>query len=69
VEIYCIIFFCYKFCRKIYKFVFCFVKLFIKHCLYKGNLMRAINVGLVVGTILGIINHYDMFVSGEFVRG
>jgi len=42
------------------------MKLFIKHATMKHNLSRAIKVGLVVGTILAIINHYDMFVLGDY---
>ncbi len=30
------------------------------------TVMRSIKVALVVGTLLGAINHYDMFASGEF---
>ena len=32
----------------------------------KVNLLRATKVGLVIGTVLGIINHYDMFISGVY---
>ena len=42
------------------------MKLFIKHAKKSHNISRAIKVGLVVGTILAVINHYDMFVSGQF---
>jgi len=41
------------------------MKLFIKHAVMRHNLFRAIKVGLVVGTILGIINHYDIFITGN----
>ena len=42
------------------------MKLFIKHCVFKHNIARAIKVALVVGTILGAINHFDMFLSGQY---
>ena len=42
------------------------MKTFIKHAKSKHNILRAIKVGLVVGTVLAIINHYDMFVSGQY---
>jgi hypothetical protein len=32
----------------------------------KDQLFLAIRIALVVGTILGIINHYDMFLSGNY---
>jgi len=32
----------------------------------KDKLFLAIRIALVVGTILGIINHYDMFLSGNY---
>lgn len=35
----------------------------------KQNVILAIKVSLVVGTILGIINHFDMFLSGNFESG
>lgn len=43
------------------------MKIFIKHCIEKKNLKRALTMSLIVGTILGAINHYDMFLSGEFI--
>jgi len=43
------------------------MKLFIKHCLSRKNLRRAVMMSLFVGTILGAINHYDMFLSGNYV--
>jgi len=42
------------------------MKLFIKHCSFKHNIVRAFKVALVVGTIIGTINHFDMFLSGKF---
>jgi len=42
------------------------MKLFIKHATKQGNVYRALKVGFVVGTILGAINHYDMFLTGEY---
>ena len=42
------------------------MKEFVKHAKQKQNLKGAIRVGLVVGTMLGIINHYDMFISGNY---
>jgi len=42
------------------------MKLFIRHFTAKHNIVRAVKVSMVVGTILGLINHYDMFLSGEF---
>jgi len=43
------------------------MELFIKHALHRVNLIRAVKMALVIGTVLGAINHYDMFVTGEFV--
>lgn len=42
------------------------MKIFLKHCAKKHNLLRALYIALLVGTILAAINHYDMFISGEF---
>lgn len=42
------------------------MKHFIRHAKRKHNIGRAIKVGLVVGTILAAINHYDMFLVGEY---
>ena len=39
---------------------------FLQCCKRKENWMRAIKVALVVGTALGIINHYDMFLYGTY---
>lgn len=41
--------------------------IFLKHCTKKHNLHRALYMGLFVGTILATINHYDMFISKEFI--
>lgn len=35
----------------------------------KQNVILAIKVSLIVGSILGMINHYDMFLSGNFDSG
>lgn len=32
----------------------------------KKKIFLAVRISLVVGTLLGIINHYDMFLSGNF---
>ena len=32
----------------------------------KNKIFLAMRIALVVGTILGIINHYDMFLSGNY---
>ena len=32
----------------------------------KSKIFLAMRISLVVGTILGIINHYDMFFSGNY---
>jgi hypothetical protein len=42
------------------------MKLFVKHCFFRHNIARAVKVALIVGTILGAINHFDMFLSGKF---
>ena len=42
------------------------MKHFVKHASSKHNIRRAIKVALVVGTVLGVINHYDMFLTGEY---
>jgi len=39
---------------------------FIRHAKQKHNIGRAIKVGLVVGTILATINHYDMLLTGQY---
>ncbi|MBP9887579.1 MAG: nitrate/nitrite transporter NrtS [Leptospiraceae bacterium] len=35
----------------------------------KQNIVLALKVSLVVGTILGMINHFDMFLSCNFEIG
>jgi hypothetical protein len=42
------------------------MKLFLKYAGRRETLARSIRVAGVVGTILGTINHYDMFVTGNF---
>lgn len=42
------------------------MKTFIKHCTERSNVIRAIKVSFLVGTILAIINHYDMFTGNSF---
>jgi len=42
------------------------MKIFIKHSLVKHNILRAIRVSIIVGTILGLVNHFDMFLSGNY---
>jgi hypothetical protein len=37
------------------------MKLFIKHCLSRHNLAGSVKVAVIVGIILGAINHFDMF--------
>jgi len=32
----------------------------------KKKIFLAMRISLVVGTVLGIINHYDMFLSGNY---
>jgi hypothetical protein len=32
----------------------------------KKKIFLAMRISLVVGTLLGIINHYDMFISGNY---
>jgi hypothetical protein len=32
----------------------------------KKKIFLAVRISLVVGTLLGIINHYDMFLSGNY---
>ena len=33
---------------------------------FKKKIFLAMRISLVVGTLLGIINHYDMFLSGNY---
>ena len=42
------------------------MRLFLKYALQKATLLRGVKVASVVGTILGAINHYDMFLSGAY---
>jgi len=37
-----------------------------KYMTLKSKIFLAMRIALVVGTILGIINHYDMFLSGNY---
>ena len=32
----------------------------------KKKIFLAMRISLVVGTLLGLINHYDMFISGNY---
>lgn len=41
------------------------MKLFIKHARDKTTFYRAVKVGLVVGTILALINHYHAIFTGN----
>ena len=40
--------------------------LFWKYALEKKTVKRSLKVALIVGTILGMINHFDMFVTGDY---
>ena len=40
------------------------MKLFLKHATDRVCVYRSIKVALVVGTVLGIINHYDAIIYG-----
>ncbi|MAH03492.1 hypothetical protein CMI39_01755 [Candidatus Pacearchaeota archaeon] len=42
------------------------MRIFLKHCRKRHNLIRAIIVGFVVGTILALINHYDMILYSTY---
>jgi hypothetical protein len=42
------------------------MKQFLKHARQPEILLRALRVAGVVGTLLGVINHYDMFLTGVF---
>jgi hypothetical protein len=42
------------------------MKLFLKYVTQRETLARSLRVASVVGSILGVINHYDMFASGNF---
>lgn len=36
---------------------------------HKRKLFLALKIALIVGTLLGAINHYDMFLSGNYETG
>ncbi|HEC93850.1 MAG TPA: hypothetical protein ENI56_00540 [Candidatus Kaiserbacteria bacterium] len=40
------------------------MKLFLKHAIHKDCIFISIKAGLVVGTILALINHYHAIFSG-----
>lgn len=42
------------------------MKLFLKHAFDKVCVLRAVKTALVVGTLLGLINHYDDIIHGNF---
>ena len=42
------------------------MRLFFKHATARATLRRSVKVAALVGTILAIINHYDMLLSGNF---
>ena len=42
------------------------MKLFLKHAFDKVCVLRAVKTALVVGTLLGFINHYDDIIHGNF---
>ncbi len=44
------------------------MRLFIKHAIKKECVYRSAKVALVVGTILAIINHYDVLFTGVFTK-
>jgi len=44
------------------------MRLFFKHAADPVCVFRAIKVALVVGTVLGIINHYDAIFFGSITR-
>jgi hypothetical protein len=39
---------------------------FLRLALRRHTLIRSLKVAAVIGTVLGAINHYDMFLSGQF---
>jgi len=45
------------------------MRLFFKHATARATLRRSVKVAALVGTILAIINHYDMLLSGNFTTG
>lgn len=44
------------------------MRLFIKHACDRICIIRSVKVSLIVGTILGLINHSDAIISGTFGR-
>lgn len=42
------------------------MKVFIKHALNPQTVKRSIKVAIVVGTILGLINHSNALINGTF---
>ena len=42
------------------------MRLFLKYATERAIAVRSLKVAIVVGTILAAINHYDMFMSGEY---
>ena len=44
------------------------MRLFFKHALDRVCVLRSLKVSLVVGTILGTINHFDAVFYGPFTR-
>jgi hypothetical protein len=43
------------------------VKIFFKYATSKACLYRAIKIALIVGTILNLLNHHDLF-SGDTIK-
>ncbi len=42
------------------------MQLFLKHACARVCVLRSLKVAVVVGTILGAVNHYDAILSGTF---
>jgi cell shape-determining protein MreD len=42
------------------------MQLFLKHACDRVCVLRSLKVAVVVGTILGAVNHYDAILSGTF---
>ncbi len=42
------------------------MRLFLKHATHRVCVLRSVKVAIVVGTILGAVNHYDAILSGTF---
>lgn len=40
--------------------------IFVRYCIERDTLLRSIKTALVVGTILGIINHGQEWIAGQF---